>query len=593
MRYVFLFLLWTFPCFASIQSDVALWLQLRKDGGITRLVEVRSFLQRHPDWPQTALIRTNFEHTLVDSSPDDGTVLQWFDANAAQTDRGRFAYWQALRNTGRGREANAYLQKIWREGNLNREQQQRITISVLGASDHAARIDALLWQGNLDRADDALVYVSGLTKQIGKARSALQHFSTKAPSLVGTLPDAAYKNEGLLFDLVRFYRQKEQDAAAVRILSRVQKEVGAHAALWARERAILARRAFEKNDFRQAYRLASSHRFTGGAELADAEWLAGWIATTRLKEPEKGFHHFERMYKNVTSAISTSRAAYWAGVAASQLGQKQVADSWYALAAKHMHTFYGQMAAYALGNPKMSYAAFFKRAQAMPQQASVRSDLVNAATILYQAGRDEERDLFLQVALTQLKERKQPELLIPLARQLRSPEMALFAAKAAYENGVFIRDALFPRLDVPYQAGLEKALTLGIIRQESMFDRYAISSAGAIGLMQLLPSTASHTARQCAIPHNKAAQLFDPDHNMRLGQAYLLKLIERYDGFIPMAAAAYNAGPGNVDKWVAQMGDPRTDQAEWIDWVERIPFYETRNYVQRVWEAYSLYKVIP
>ena len=196
------------------------------------------------------------------------------------------------------------------------------------------------------------------------------------------------------------------------------------------------------------------------------------------------------------------------------------------------------------------------------------------------------------MAFNQLKAQKQPEALIPLAKQLRSPQMALLAAKTAYENGLLLRDTLFPTIPVPRQPDLEKSLTHAIVRQESMFDKYAVSPAGAMGLMQLLPSTAAHTAWQCGIPHSRAAQLFDPQHNLRLGQAYLEKMLQRYDGFIPLAAAAYNAGPGNVDEWVATMGDPRTDPRDWVDWVERIPFYETRNYVQRVWEAYSLYKVM-
>jgi soluble lytic murein transglycosylase len=244
------------------------------------------------------------------------------------------------------------------------------------------------------------------------------------------------------------------------------------------------------------------------------------------------------------------------------------------------------------GNPAQYYSAFFARNVSPGGSGAVPGDIAEAVRILYRAGRDEERDLFLRAALNKLTADKKPQALIALAKEVRSPKMALAAAKASYENGVLVRDALFPETSPPRQANLEKALTLGIIRQESMFDRYAVSPAGARGLMQLMPATASHTARKIGVAHRNPSQLFEPTHNMQLGQAYLAGLMQRYDDFIPLAAAAYNAGPGNVDKWLVQMGDPRQDPRSWIDWVERIPFYETRNYVQRVWEAYSLYKAM-
>ncbi len=577
MRYFLLFLLWVTPCLASVQGDVALWLDLRKDAGVVRLTDAAAFLQRRADWPQIGLIRTNVEHMLLDSSPDQATMLRWFAANPPQTDRGRLAYWQATRST-------EYLRQIWREGALNREQQQQVDVRFLKAADHAARLDNLLWDSNIDRAEDSLRYVTGSLKQRAKARIALQRFATNAVALV---PSSL--TEGVAFDLLRYYRQKQQDDRAAALL-RYQSANTAHAALWARERMILARRAFEKNDFKTAYQLAATHPFTTGPEMADAEWFAGWIATTRLQQPGKGFVHFERMYKNVKTAQSTARAAYWAGVAADQSGQHKAATAWYGLAARHMHTFYGQLSAYALGNPEVYYQRFFQRATAITQAKQASSNLVDAATILYQMGRDEERDLFLRALLAQSSE--QPQSVILIAQDLQSPEMALVAAKAAYEKGVLVKSALFPKVKIPSYAALEKNLTLGIVRQESMFDKYAISPAGALGLMQLLPSTAAHTARQCALPYSKAVQLFEPDYNLRIGQAYLSKLLERYDGFIPLAVAAYNAGPRNVDSWIAEMGDPRSDPRSWVDWVERIPFYETRNYVQRVWEAYSLYKVM-
>ncbi len=598
MRFIALFIAALFisqAAHASVQSDVTLWLQLRDGKKAINFESAHQFLKRRPDWPQAELIRSRAEHLFMDTSPSVGQILDWFDEAKPLTDRGRLSYWQALRADGNMAQANLYLKEIWRAGNLDRNQQQ-IVIQISGKSlkpeDHRVRVDTLLWQGNLDRVSYALRYAGGKDRAVGQARIYLQRFSTQAPGAVSALSANQKTDNGILFDRVRYTRQKGDDDFAVSLLGQRREEMGEHAPKWWRERAILARRALERNDFARAYKIASAHGTDGGLELAEAEWMAGWLATTRLNNPSQGYKHFERMYDNVKTSLSSSRAAYWAGVALEQMGQKEKAGEWYGLAAQHMHTFYGQMAAYALGDPSQYYAAFFKRSQSAGNGAAVPSDIAEAARILYRAGRDEERDLFLRTALNKLATDKKPQALIALAKEVRSPKMALAAAKAAYENGLMIRDALFPETSPPRQANLEKSLTLGIIRQESMFDRYAVSPAGARGLMQLMPGTASDTARKVGVAHRNATQLFEPTHNMQLGQAYLAGLLDRYDGFIPLAAAAYNAGPGNVDKWLAQMGDPRQDPRSWVDWVERIPFYETRNYVQRVWEAYSLYKAM-
>lgn len=578
---------------ADVATDVALWQRLRDDRQPLSFNSAAQFLKRRPHWPQATFIRTRAEHALLDRSPAAAEMITWFTANTPQSDRGRLAYWQALRAYGETAKADALMRGWWREGFISSMQQQTILQSaprIFTSTDHAQRLDTLLWQGNLERAAATLPLVSGETKAIAQARIALQRFSSNAPQLLAKLSRSALQQDGVLFDRVCYNRQKNNDTLTVTLLDAASHDVNKHAAQWARERAIMARRALDEHNYQRAYNLAAGHGFTGGAELADAEWLAGWIAVSRLNQPQKALQHFDRMYRNVKTSISTARAAYWAGVAEAQMNRTAEARKWYGIATRHMNTFYGQMAAYALGQPEQAYAAFFARSVSPSATIQPMPDVIEAAAILHRAGRDEERDLFLRTALNELITRKQPQAIITTAQRLQSPEIALAAAKAAYENGVLIRSALFPTISVPQSRGVEPSLALGIIRQESMFDRTAVSTANARGLMQLLPSTAAHIARRNGIAHNSPAQLFQPSHNMQLGQAYLAGLLDRYEGFVPLAVAAYNAGPGNVDNWVSTMGDPRRDPALWVDWVEQIPFYETRNYVQRVWEAYSLYK---
>lgn len=595
-RFILLFFCFVFISFnaqASLQGEVQQWFDLRDNRKTHSFQTYANFIKTHGNWPDIGTISVRAEDALIKTG-DAGAARRWFDAHPPVTDAGRLRYVSALAAAEQNATAQKQLREYWRGGYFSEVLQIRILDaygSWLSQDDHTARLHRLLWQSNLDRAEKTMSYISsGSTKNIARARIALQRGRSNALSLASN----AMQDDGVLLELARYYRQRDMDTKAAATLEKRRGPVGLYAALWWRERNLLTRRALERGDYQKAYDLARAHRFDSGAELADAEWMAGWLAVTRLREPQKAFKHFERMYQNVKTPISVARAAYWAGIAAEQAKNKPVADQWYRVAATHMNTFYGQLAAYALGNPKGHFANFFKRSQSITQISSkgAPQDIVGAARILHKMGKEKEKNMFLRAALRVSNERGTAASMIAVARELDSQPIALQAAKNAYEKGVLVADALFPRPRVPSNKYVEAALTLGITRQESLFDRFAQSHAGARGMMQLMPATASQTAKQAGIPYRGESQLFEPQTNFTLGQAYLTKMLARYDGFVPLAAAAYNGGPGNVDKWLASMGDPRKDPYSWVDWVERIPFYETRNYVQRVWEAYAAYQYL-
>lgn len=579
---------------ADARSDVQRWFDLRTPDRSFSFATYAAFIDTHRDWPDSGAILVRAEGALLQNDNAAATV-RWFAAHAPVTDAGRLGYVTALAATGDTVQAQRLLREYWRGGSFSETLQQRVMARYaawLRAEDHVARLQTLLWQNNLDRAAKAIVYVRDRNaQQAARARIALQRGKKDAPALVTA---ALMRDDGVVFDLARYYRQRDMDGRAVATLAKRNKGGGAYAAQWWRERSLLARRALEKGQYQAAYNLAKDHRFETGAELAEAEWLAGWLAVTRLHQAPVAFRHFEKMYKNVKTPISVARAAYWTGIAAEQSRQKTLARQWYGLAAAHMNTFYGQLGAYALGNPKASFAAFFKRSIPLNRisTAGAPGDLVAAARVLHKMGKEKEKNMFLRAALRVASEHGHAASLIPVARELSSPAIALQAAKTAYEKGVLVAEALFPRPAIPTSQYVEGALTLGITRQESLFDRFAQSPAGARGLMQIMPATAKHTAKQAGIAYRGDAQLFEAKTNFLLGQAYLTMMLARYDGFVPLAAAAYNGGPGNVDKWLKTMGDPRKDPYSWVDWVERIPFYETRNYVQRVWESYAAYQYL-
>ncbi len=580
---------------ASVAQDVSQWLELRNSKRLAPFETYARFLERRPDWPESRLLREKAENALGSGKIPAERQRRYFAQFAPVTDDGKLAQIRALEGNGGTTQAMALLREAWEAGSFSAAQQDFILQrwrGALGAASHERRLDALLWQGNLARAERALTYVGPKARRIGRVRLNLQRSDRNAEAEALALLDSAPHEGGLYFDLARHYRGRDRNAQAVQILARYRGEKKGREKQWWRERHLLARHYLKKGDFKASYTLAAAHATDTPAELAEAEWLAGWIAVTRLKQPEKALQHFDRMFRNVRTPISVARAGYWAGIAAQQTKQSHTARQWFEQAAMHPHVFYGQMAAYALGDPKKYYADFFARGRAAPAPKNLRADLIEAARILKNMGKTKERDLFLQALLNDAQKKNAADGVIAVAQELNSAKIKLTAAKAAYEHGVLVTDALFPRVKVPIMGNVENALTLGVIRQESQFDTHAVSSAGARGLMQLMPMTAKEIARQKKLPYRGVSQLHEPHYNMQLGQAYLEKMLVRYDYFVPLAAAAYNAGPRNVDKWIAEMGDPRRNPASWVDWAERIPFYETRNYVQRVWESYSLYKML-
>jgi soluble lytic murein transglycosylase len=600
MRRILFFLFVVFavtPAFAGVNNDVQNWLELRQDNKHFAFPVYAHFIENHPDWPESRAFEYKAEDALTVTG-NSSDIVHWFDNHLPLTDMGEYRYVQALEAVGNKAHAQIVLREAWRSGDFNDKLQAQIWARYgawLSQDDYEARLQKLLWDGNLDRAIKNIGMVKNPKfHEIAHARIALQRNSSKALDIVSDISRAARDDNGVILDLVRYYRQRGKDGKAVDAMNRRRDNVTPYEAQWWKERSSLARDYLEDGDFKSAYNLAKNHGFSEGKEMAEAEWFSGWLAVTRLRQPQTAYKHFNTMYRMVKTPISIARAAYWAGISAEQSHDKEDAAQWYKIAAMHMNTFYGQLAAYALGNPKQYFHAFFARSKSIDSisTAPAGDDLIAAARILHKMGREKEVTEFLRAALRAATDKNAPEAIIPIARELDAPSIELQGAKAAYDHGVLVADALFPRPKVPPSKYVENALTLGIIRQESLFDRMAESPVGARGLMQLMPNTARKTAKQAGISYGNDAQLFQAQHNMIIGQEYLSHMLARYDGFVPLAAASYNGGPGNVDKWLMAMGDPRKDPYSWVDWVERIPFYETRNYVQRVWESYAAYQYL-
>ena len=363
-------------------------------------------------------------------------------------------------------------------------------------------------------------------------------------------------------------------------------------ALWAKRRGLLARRAARMGRAELGYLLASRHHLgpDGGYNYSDMEWLAGWIALRKLGDPVQALPHFQRFNQSVGTPISLGRGGYWLGRTYEAMGDPANASEWYRAAAVHQTSFYGQLAMAKLGMAGDQQLVSTDLPD-WSKSAALRSDDVRAGVLLHYAGDDR---LALQIFTHIGRRMEGGAALGALARlglELGQPHFAVRVAKHAARKGILIYPAYYPVTDLAgYASKIEPALAMAIARQETELNQRAISPAGARGLMQLMPRTAKQVASQIGESYSRARLLDDWQYNARLGQSYLAEQITAFGGSYLLAAAAYNAGPHRVDQWIGDYGDPRLSGTGVIDWIETIPFSETRNYVQRVMEGLYVYR---
>jgi soluble lytic murein transglycosylase len=348
----------------------------------------------------------------------------------------------------------------------------------------------------------------------------------------------------------------------------------------------------ERGDFNLAYRIVKDHGQTSGVGLADAEFLAGFLALRFLDMPSEAFNHFHKLYRSVSSPISKARGAYWSGRAADALGQKEQAREWFQTASEFGTTFYGQLAAKHLGGRGHIDLPAEPRVSKAEATAFERRDVVRAARMLSEilGSNDSRVTAFVRRISLDAKAPSEYTLAARLAREVGRRDLAVAAAKDAAQENIFLVEAGYPMIKTDV-GNPELALIHAIIRQESTFNTNVVSSAGARGLMQLMPGTAQLVATRLGIKkHQQGRLISDPDYNVRLGAAYLDEMIERFNGSYVLAIASYNAGPSRTRQWIETFGDPRTGSVDVVDWIELIPISETRNYVQRVMEAMLVYR---
>jgi soluble lytic murein transglycosylase len=560
-------------------------------------ISLSQFIRHNPEWPNVEKMKKHAEQVMPETLSND-EVVAWYEDFSPQSFKGMRRYMDALIINGKRDQAKEMLADWWASSEISRAQQKQIVRdykAYLTLEAHKKRCDTLLYKGQYDNALAIADLLGNGYPELARARMALAENKTAGLSrAIDAVPKFLQNDPGLLYERLRWRRKKNLDSGALELLYKTPNaDLIQHKEEWWKERHIMIRRLLEKGEYQQAYELASAHIQDEGFAYSQAEWIAGWLALRIINKPTEAYERFTALYAKVTTPVSKSRAAYWAGRAMQDVGNGVLAQDWYKKAAEFKMTFYGQMASVALSQENQLPQRRMPNLSTSQRETYERSELIQASDIFLEAGQTRMSEAFINAFLQKDGTPKAYRFVAEYVAEKGNSHLAVKLAKKAMNKGLFLTKQSYPTItkqltDVHHT---EWALVHALIRQESMFDINAKSSAGALGLMQIMPSTAQHLAKRSGITYNKAWLTANPKYNITLGSYYIAQLINRYDGSYPLAIAAYNAGPGRVDAWLKNFGDPRKGDVDLIDWIELIPIYETRNYVQRVMEGVYIYRL--
>lgn len=596
------------PADAGLAATIAQWRALQQTDGLS-FDSYAGFMMVHPGWPGEAATRRAAEKQAGTGSP--GSVVAFFRRFPPQTAAGGVAFARALDASGAHADAVEAARTAWRRGALAASDEAYLQASFATAftsADQDARMDALLWSGQTAMAARQLPLVSPSRQGVFAARLSLRSNGADAAT-VATGDTALYAGDpGFVAGRAIWLRANNAGPTARSWLAQPHAFTTppGDPTRWYDVLLTNAKGANNDGQYQLAYDIARQvdDAYPAGTDVSlksyaerdaytDLVWLAGQVALKRLGRPADAFTMFDRYGRGSQSPQTRAKGFYWAARAAEAAGRSTDATQLLERAATYRDQFYGQLATERLGRrlvppppvglvvvPPADRAAFDRR------------EVVRVARFLSSIGDWQDQTPFVKQIALDAKTGTDHLLATQLALEIRRPDLGVMIGRSAMANGLGNYSASgFPTVNVPI--GYEDSWTIvhAIARQESQFDRAAISHAGARGLMQLMPGTAREQSGKLGIPYSSDALTTDPNLSIQIGASYFQRIYAQY-GSYPLAIAAYNAGGGNVNRWLAANGDPRTGQVEMVDWIEAIPFSETRNYVQRVLENAVVYDLM-
>ncbi|MBY6139687.1 lytic transglycosylase domain-containing protein [Leisingera daeponensis] len=578
----------------SVARDIIEWHRLR--AGLGSAGDVMAFLQRRPDWPGLDYLRRQNEDAIAATGRE--TILTFYAKERPQTAEGALSLGKALIADGRRGDGEAEIVLAWRTmamGTAIQAAYLRDFADILKPH-HSARLDRLLWDEHLVSSKRMLPLVPEGPRKLAEARIALQETAPGVDARIEAVPANLKDAAGLAYDRFAWRdRKRLQDSAIAMLMDRsTSAEKLGEPGKWLRRRSDLARQLMRDGDHERAYQLAAYHFSTpeDGYGYSDSEWLAGYIALQKLRDPELATVHFKRFIASVATPISIGRGGYWLGRAYAAMGEADKAHEAYASGAEYQTSFYGLLAAEKLGRP---FDPALVKPAPLPdwrKAAFMQSSVTEAGLMLLKAGDMALAERFL-THLVETLPPVQARQLGQMAVELNEPHLAVMISKRAARGGVELEGAYYPLHPVAkHQLPMAEEMTLAIARRESEFDPAVISHAGARGLMQVMPATAELVATELGIlaNHKTSRLTAEWDYNAKLGASYLAGLAGKFRGNVVMMSAGYNAGPHRPIAWMERYGDPRDGDPDIVDWIEHIPFNETRNYVMRVTESLPVYR---
>ncbi|ABD88438.1 lytic transglycosylase domain-containing protein [Rhodopseudomonas palustris] len=579
----------------SVARKLAEWLILRSDDNGAAVERYRAFLAANPSWPSQTFLRRRAEAALWDDHRDDGVVLSYFQNETPLSAKGRLSLARALLARGDRREAERLVRESWR-GDQMTEALETMALEMfaplLTPGDHKARMDVLLYERDSAAGLRAAKRLGTAQLALAKARIALARKAPNSKALLEEVPRELHGDPGYILAKIQLLRREDKFTEAAHLMLNAPRDPARLYDLdeWWIERRLLSRKMLDVGEHRSAYLIARDAALPSrDIYKTEQEFTAGWIALRFLKDPATAAQHFARIGVGSVNPTALARAGYWQGRAAEAAGRSQEARNAYAAAAEQSTSYYGQLARAKLGLPQIELNA----APASRTRGVERLEVVRAVALLYAL---DERDIAIPI-FGDIGENGDPDALVGLAELASRNGDArgmLLLGKAALNRGLPFEHYAYPVNGIPpfksIGPDVDRAVVYAIARQESAFNPAVVSPANAYGLMQVTPGAAKYVCKRYGASFDLARLKNDSAYNATLGAAELGSLIDDYRGSYIMTFAGYNAGRGSVRKWIERYGDPRDPQVDAVDWVEQIPFAETRNYVQRIMENLQVYR---
>ena len=577
-----------------VARKLALWAIVDSAGEQLTFMQLDQARRDLAGWPRAQRRQQAAERTLEISGLGPQQTIAWFADQGPVSPQGVMALVAAYQLSGRTADAQALIRRWWRDQPFDADTQRTFRArfgAYITADDDAARESMLLYGSQTGAARDLYAYLSPDEQALAQARMALRDDRSDAQSLVDLVPPALATDPGLAFERARYLQKRglDQDATALAPYFPTSAPTPEAAGrIWALCRQLI-NTAMRAGDYRAAYALATHNGLSEGSEYTEAQFYAGWLDLAKLGDPAGADAHFAEIQRLGQTPITVARALYWRGRAADVVGEDDLAQTFYQAAGRYSTTFYGQLGAQRAGQRML----VLQHDPVITAADTVRfnaHETVQAARDLGDLGETDLLKIFVLNIAESLPDAAEAALLVDLTRTYGDQDLAMKVVRAAAQHGQVLPERGYPIRNAPLAADSpEPAIVFGITRQESGFDPRVRSGVGARGMMQLMPATAQSVARRLGEPFS-SGMLDEPDYNMRLGSSYLGHIIDGFNGSYVMGAAAYNAGPGRPLDWVGYCGDPRASSVDPVDFIECIPFSETRNYVMRVLEATQVYR---